>query len=180
MKSNSSLILLLFLLVVLLSGCGPSGLQTTDGGEPAKPASHYFKLVLGEKVVDVQLALNDAERGKGLMYRDGLEPDHGMLFVFGDASPRGFWMANVRFPLDVGYFDATGTLREVHQMYAGNRNATRSLADDIQFALEMNKGWFARSGLRPGVKLDLKEVAAAIGERGFDPAAFNLNLGGAN
>ena len=54
----------------------------------------------------VELATNEAAREHGLMMRTSLAADHGMLFVFPDTAPRGFWMKNTLIPLDILYFNA--------------------------------------------------------------------------
>ena len=53
----------------------------------------------------VELATNDATRARGLMFRESLSPDAGMLFIFDDEQPRAFWMHNCKIALDILYFD---------------------------------------------------------------------------
>jgi uncharacterized protein len=53
----------------------------------------------------VEIADNDAERARGLMFRESLDADRGMLFVFDDLAPRAFWMHNCKIALDILYFD---------------------------------------------------------------------------
>lgn len=131
------------------------------------PAQTYFPLQLGDKEIRVQLALTDAERGRGLMGRKALDTDHGMLFVFEQPSRQSFWMANTPLPLDIGYFDAAGILREVYPLYPFDRTSVVSRRSDIRYALEMTQGWFAQNGIRPGAALDLEALAQAQRSRGF-------------
>jgi len=53
----------------------------------------------------VELATDDATRARGLMFREKLGPDAGMLFIFDDEQPRAFWMHNCKISLDILYFD---------------------------------------------------------------------------
>lgn len=163
-------ILLCCLCGFLLSlGCAPR-----PAAETALPADHYFELPLGDATVHAQLALTDDERARGLMHRKALAPDHGMLFVFPDARQRGFWMRNTSIPLDIGYFDDDGRLLEVHRMYPYDETSVPSRSHRIQFALEMNQGWFQANDIRPGVQLPLDPLADAIEARDHSPAAFGL------
>jgi uncharacterized protein len=54
----------------------------------------------------VEIAENDASRARGMMFRDSLAPNAGMLFIFDDEAPRSFWMHNCKIALDILYFDA--------------------------------------------------------------------------
>ena len=62
------------------------------------------------KTLDIEIADNEYETQTGLMYRDKLQPNHGMLFIFPDVQPRSFYMKNTRIPLDIIYIDATKTI----------------------------------------------------------------------
>lgn len=163
--------------VLLSSGCAkqePQPEARPTETQTVKPADTYFSLTLGQTPLQAQLALSSAEQQRGLMHRDSLAEDHGMLFVFANAQQQAFWMKNTLIPLDIGYFDAEGVLREVYQLYPGNLNAVESFRNDIQFALEMNEGWFARQGVAVGTALDMEQLAEAIRQRGQSPAAFGL------
>lgn len=65
-------------------------------------------------VIAVELAQTPATRERGLMYRTGLEPQHGMLFLYEQPGPVAFWMKNTPLPLDLLFFDAAGVLRHLH------------------------------------------------------------------
>ena len=122
-------------------------------------------LTAGMHVIQAEVASTDATRSKGLMYRKELAPNSGMLFVFEQPNVQCFWMRNTPTPLDIGFFSADGTLLELYAMYPFDENRVVSLSQAVQFALEMNQGWFRENGVLPGAKLDLKAVAAALKER---------------
>jgi uncharacterized membrane protein (UPF0127 family) len=139
-----------------------------------KPSTEYFPLEVGGHSVRAQLAVLEAEMAVGLMYRSSLAPNDGMLFVY--AAPRAveFWMRNTLVPLDIGFFDANGVLREIHAMQPNDDRSVPSQRSDLQFALEVNQGWFSRAGVKPGAQLDLGRVKAALRARGFELKRFGL------
>ena len=158
----------LLLLTAFSVACGPE--------EPAtpQPVETLFTLRVGAQELSAWVAVEEAEQQRGLMYRESLPPNTGMLFVFRTAERRAFWMRNTSLPLDIGYFAADGTLRSVHALYPFNEQSVPSASADIQFALEMTRGWYAAHGLGPGQKLDLATVRAALQARGFDPERYLL------
>lgn len=117
----------------------------------------------------MRLAVLEHERSRGLMHVPAMPEDEGMLFVFPRPQRMSFYMRNTRIPLDIGFFSPDGTLQEIYPMYPYVEDPVASSRDDLQLALEMNQGWFARQGVRPGAKIDLKALDAALRERGFTP-----------
>jgi hypothetical protein len=159
---------LLLSLAVCACGPGRTGADAQAGPEHAHP------LRLDGHTVRAQVALSFPEQRQGLMGRPQLDADAGMLFPYRQPQAMSFWMANTLIHLDVGFFTSDGVLREVHTMVAGDTTATRSRRSDLRFALEMNAGWFARHNVRPGARLDLADLAAALRQRGADPATYGL------
>ena len=101
---------------------------------------------------DVELALNDAERSRGLMYREKLGPYDGMLFDFHQEAPVSFWMKNTLIPLDMLFIKADGTIVRI----AAN---TKPLSEDpvpsyepVRVVLEIAGGRAAELGIAPGDK----------------------------
>ena len=127
----------------------------------------------------VELALNEAERQHGLMFRPRMSADDGMLFAYADEGERRFWMANTLIPLDIAFFANDGTLLNVNEtpMYPDPRNpgalyATSDSKGAARYVLEMNLGWFKRKGIvdgagriPPGTKA---EIPAAATRGSFD------------
>lgn len=158
-------------LLTLLTACGGS-----DHARDAAPKTvdDRFAIKVGERTVAMQVAALPAELQKGLMFRQAMGADEGMLFVFTNPSPQGFWMRNTTLPLDIGYFDAAGELKEIYPLYPLDERPVNSRSRHIQFCLEMNQGWFKRHGVTPGAKLDLAAVAAALKARGLKPEQAGL------
>ena len=108
--------------------------------------------VNGHKLT-AEVAYTDAARTQGLMYRRMLPENRGMLFVFRDASPRGFWMKNTYVPLSIAYLDERGAIINIADMKPLTTN-THPSAGPARYALEVNQGWFARRGAKPGTKVE--------------------------
>ncbi len=164
---------LLALFALSLAACrGGSG----DSAPPAsvKSIDDYFPIKIGDQVVRMQIAALAAEQQKGLMFRSSMAEDEGMLFVFTEGRPQSFYMRNTEIPLDIGFIDPSGELKEIYPMYPRDERTVASRSHAIQFCLEMNQGWFKRHEVRPGAKLDLKAVSAAITARGFRPELAGL------
>jgi len=117
----------------------------------------------------VELALTEAERQHGLMFRPHLSPDDGMLFAYTADENHSFWMKNTLIPLDIAFIADDGTLVNVNEtpMYPdprhpGDSYATSNSKLPARYVLEMNLGWFRQKGLvdgsghiAPGTKVDI-------------------------
>lgn len=101
-----------------------------------------------------------------------MEKDHGMLFLFEEAGPRSFWMRNTRIPLDIGYFDAAGTLLEIHSLYPYDETPVKSYSQNVLIAVEMNRGWFASHNIKPSAKINMTHLDEALKQRGISIHSF--------
>lgn len=106
-------------------------------------------LRINDEVLNVRLAVTQAQQMKGLQDVDSLAENEGMLFVFKPARSICMWMKNVPIDLDVGFFDETGKLIAVSRMKAQTEDNHCSPAP-AAWALEMKGGWFKRKGIREG------------------------------
>lgn len=160
----------------LILGGAVTGCEKNEQPKTAvyKPASQYFPIKVGDRVVQMQLAVLPLEMQQGLMGRRDLGPDQGMIFVYPRPERMNFYMRNTPLPLDIGYFSPDGRLREVYQMYPFDEKTVSSRSREVQFALEMNQGWYKANEVKAGAQLDLKALAAALEARGFRSEAFNL------
>ena len=99
-----------------------------------------------------EVARTDQQRQIGLMFRKQMATHEGMLFVFEEPATQCFWMRNTLIPLAAAFVDDSGTIVNVEEM-APQTDASHCSKKPVRFVLEMNQGWFAKRGLKPGFKL---------------------------
>ena len=122
----------------------------------------YFSLSIEDNDFFVQIAITPEELSQGLMFRNNLDKNHGMLFTFDYPKKMSFWMKNVPIPLDIGYFDFNGRLIEIQSLYPYDEKPVFSKSHNIQYALEMNEGWYHRNKIKTGSYIDLEKALKCI------------------
>lgn len=140
------------LLLLLLSGCA-RGSAPSAPPPVAVPQGPTIPLRLGAHSLQVEVADTDAERQQGLMHREGLAPDHGMVFVYPDERERGFWMKNTRIPLSIAFVDRQGRVVHLADMQPLDERTTHSVYPAM-YAVEVDQGWFTAHGVRIGSKVE--------------------------
>ena len=115
---------------------------------------------IGKGKYILEVARTAEAQEKGLMDRDSLPDDHGMIFVFADDQVRSFWMRNVHFPLDILFLDSGGKIVSIHQMRPYDENNTSS-DYPARYAIELNKGVADQAGVKVGDGLTLPPAAAS-------------------
>lgn len=107
----------------------------------------------------VEVADDDQERARGLMFRDSLADGHGMLFIHEREERQAYWMKNTRIPLDILYFDASLRLvsqqRSIPPCTAGDRCPAYPSEGAALYVLELNAGEAGRLALEDGAVLQL-------------------------
>jgi uncharacterized membrane protein (UPF0127 family) len=106
----------------------------------------------------VELADDDAERARGLMFRDEMAPDHGMIFVHDAEEPQSYWMKNTRIPLDIVYFDRARKLVSIAKAppcSLGDKCPPFPSEGPALYVLELNAGTTDALGAKPGDELKL-------------------------
>src|SRR3954451_24030593 len=102
---------------------------------------------------EIELATNDAERARGLMFRKQLGPYEGMLFDFHQEMPVSFCMKNTLIPLDMVFIAADGTVKHVHANAVPLSTETVPSRFPVRAVLEINGGSAALLGIKPGDKV---------------------------
>jgi hypothetical protein len=158
-------------LMLAAMGCGS---KAPDVAAAPKTVADYFPIKVGDRTVRMQLAVLPQEQERGLMERTDLAPDVGMIFIYRSTQRMSFWMHDTPTPLDIGFFTADGTLVEVYPMLPYDEKTIASRSQDLKFALEMNLNWYRDNGVKPGAKLDLKALTAAVKARDFLPRKLGM------
>lgn len=127
------------MILALLLGCAGAKADTRE-------------IVVDGKAVTVEVADEPVERNLGLMYRDALPADRGMLFVYPDAKERSFWMKDTKVPLTIAYLDADGAIVHLADMRPLDTRSVPSVKPAM-YALEMNQGWFGKNDVQVGDKV---------------------------
>jgi uncharacterized membrane protein (UPF0127 family) len=131
---------------------GSVAAQQMPAGAKQPSEFPHAKLTAGMFVIDAAVAANEADREQGLMYRTGLAPNEGMLFVFGENAVHCFWMKNTLIPLSIAFMRADGTVTDIDEMQAETTNNHCPRNNGV-YALEMSKDWFSSKGITPGMKI---------------------------
>jgi uncharacterized membrane protein (UPF0127 family) len=125
-------------------GCGQGG-DVTDGRAELPEAS----IVVGHERVTVEVAATPSARRRGLMHRESLPDDRGMLFIFPEEKRLTFWMKDTHIPLSIAFARSDGTIVRIADMEPRSERPVSSRSP-ARYALEMNRGWFLRHGVLEG------------------------------
>lgn len=132
-----------FLLLVSLSSFGQDAPQMN---------LERIKLTAGMHRIDAQVAGTPEQRQTGLMLRKDMPQHEGMIFVFEQPTKQCFWMKNTLLPLSAAFIADDGTIVNIEDMKPQTLDAHCS-TKPVRYVLEMNKGWFAKKGIKAGAKL---------------------------
>jgi hypothetical protein len=136
---------------VLLAGCAGAGTQNGPNGEPLE--SLTVTTASGTHRFLVEIADDETERQRGLMHREPLADDRGMLFQFPDVAERGFWMHNTPSPLDIIYIDPHGVIVSIAADAPPNSDDIIPSNGPAMGVLELRAGRAAEIGAKPGDKV---------------------------
>lgn len=115
-------------------------------------------LSVGGHTLTAEVASTELQRSQGLMHRRMLPENRGMLFVFPHVERHGMWMMNTYIPLSVAFLDGDGVIINIEDMTPHSRDV-HPAARPARYALEANRGWFAKRGIKPGAKVEGLEHA---------------------
>ncbi|MBK7415852.1 MAG: DUF192 domain-containing protein [Dechloromonas sp.] len=111
-----------------------------------------MELTAGFHRIEAEVAADAQNRQVGLMNRKAMPPQRGMLFVFTEKNTHCMWMRNTFIPLSVAFIDEEGVIINIEDMQPQTED-NHCAKVPARYALEMNLGWFAQRGLKPGTKL---------------------------
>jgi uncharacterized protein len=122
---------------------------------PAQEAAQKLpaiRLNAGMHLIQAEVAQTPDQRSTGLMFRQTMGPNEGMLFAFEQASAQCFWMKNTLLPLSIAFLADDGSVVNIEDMKPQSLDGHCSKGS-VRFALEMNVGWFAKRGIQAGSKI---------------------------
>jgi uncharacterized protein len=110
------------------------------------------QLSAGMYLIRAEVADSMEARMQGLMYRKTMAQNAGMVFVFDENATHCMWMKNTLIPLSVAFIDQAGEIINIADMQPQSEQS-HCASRPARYALEMNKGWFAQRGIKPGTRL---------------------------
>lgn len=123
--------------------------------EPSTPANtaSFKRILVGKTPLRVEVAVTLEKQERGLMFRQSLPENEGMLFIYKEPQEMSFWMRNTVIPLDIAFVDADGIILNIHQAKPLDDSIHYRSAGAAKYVIETNQGWFSRHGIRPGDKV---------------------------
>ncbi len=104
--------------------------------------------------IDAELAENDDERARGLMFRDQMEMNQGMLFIFPYEIIQSFWMKNTILPLDMIFVNASREIVTIHKNTTPYAETSYRSSAPAKYVVEVNAGYTDRYGIREGYRIN--------------------------
>lgn len=149
-------------LVICVSLQPPVAAQGQAMELPVHPEPLIAETDEGERAFSIEIADDPDERSRGLMFRQEMDNDHGMLFVFEESQPVGFWMKNTPLPLDLVFIGEDGKVRAIEK---GEPFSEAPIApgEPVQFVLELNAGTAAEAGIENGDLIRHPAISQAAG-----------------
>lgn len=161
-RHRRTVIALLASVLALISISGVSA-QTVPWREPLMPVRDTAEITVGDDALTVELSVSGSEQSLGLGYRNGLADGTGMLFVYGEADTRTFWMKGMRFCLDIVWIaggEIVGAAESVCPDPAGTADADRARFPSevpAQYVLEVPAGWLDAHGYGAGTPVEISD-----------------------
>lgn len=131
--------------LLAMAACGAGAQNASFGSTQLSAGMHLIK---------AEVATSEAEHQQGLMFRDKMAPNAGMVFVFDQPASQCMWMKNTLLPLSVAFIDGEGKIVNIEDMQPqtlDNHCSTKGVA--VRYALEMNLGWFKKNNIKAGTSI---------------------------
>ncbi|MEM5793433.1 MAG: DUF192 domain-containing protein [Candidatus Aenigmatarchaeota archaeon] len=145
------LVIISLILLILISGC----IERREGEKI------YILTKMGKVKVMVETAKTPKEHERGLMFRENLEENSGMLFIFPREERKSFWMKNTLIPLDMIFIYSNGTINEIKQNVQPCKEdpcPTYPSKHPSKYVLEVNGGFCERKGIKVGDFVDFSNL----------------------
>ena len=135
-----------------IAACAAVAIASSAWAQNGPQKLPAIKLTAGIHVINAEMATTAEQREIGLMFRPAMAPNDGMLFTFEQPGQQCFWMKNTLIPLSAAFIADDGSIVNVEAMKPQTLDGHCS-ERPVRFVLEMNEGWFAKRGIKPGAKL---------------------------
>jgi len=141
----------------------PNQPQKTGAAKPTYVSTDKPKKKMSESTefvtlpLQVEIPRNIRDFNLGLMFRESLEENSGMLFIFDEAEKQSFHMTETRIPLDIAFITHDGIIESIKQLEPLDESPVSSDGDDVICALEVNRGWFEEHDIEVGDEIDIEE-----------------------
>lgn len=129
------------------------GCITTPGYAQQAQKFRSTTLRAGMYMIKAEVADNEPEREQGLMFREKMAGNEGMIFDFEAPAGVCMWMKNTLIPLSVAFIDSSGKIVNIEDMQPQTTNS-HCAKKPVRYALEMNQGWFRQKNIKPGSMID--------------------------
>ena len=148
----------------LLLSPHPAAAQAAREAVAPNPKLPTMEISAGMHVIRAEVADEPGTRMRGLMMRERLGTNEGMLFVFPDKTRHCFWMRNTLVALSIAFLDDDGTIVNIEDMQPQTEVSHCPLRP-VTLALEMEQGWFAKRGIKPGARLVQPKLFGGAGSK---------------
>lgn len=151
----SKIIAILLVSLIFLGGCSLTSNSYNKKIEDlsAEPAN-LREINIGTAEIMVEVAKTNAERARGLSYRDFLDTDRGMIFIFDKAAQYNFWMKDMKFPLDFIWINNDKVVEVTKNVPAPSSEKPRPVTImpevPVTSVIEVNAGWVESAGVLVG------------------------------
>ncbi len=125
--------------------------------------SRYYAEIKERKIY-LEIAADPESRSMGLMFRDSLGKNNGMLFIFPDEEVVSFWMKNTFMPLDIAFIDSSGIIVKTASMRPHDRTPVGS-EFEVKYALEVKRGFFRENSIGPGDAVSFSDSVMEVEPR---------------
>ncbi len=159
-RRTLSLIAAIFVLPLLASNFIPQRLDQSNpqAGPPFRDDGQLVFIRQGThttiKMIQIEIADNDAERAQGLMWRRYMAEDDGMLFIFRTQELQTFWMKNTYIPLDMIFADSSGRIVSIYPEATPLNETSIPSGEPAKYVVEVNGGFCARFGINVGDRIE--------------------------
>jgi uncharacterized membrane protein (UPF0127 family) len=152
-------VILLACVAVACSGGDGNPVPTGSDGAPLTRITFVSKE--GDEIdLFVEVVDTPEKRGRGLMFRQSMAENQGMLFVFEQEGQYSFYMRDTPLPLSIAFIEGEGDIIEIEDMQPLTEDL-HSPDEPYLYAVEVNQGWFARNGITAGAGVRIARTTPA-------------------